>query len=66
VRAAGADRVGGGGGVSSARVVVEAVLDELRNRKGFDWWWDDLDEDIQVEIVEACVQRVERRTGMAT
>jgi hypothetical protein len=52
--------------VSSARVVVEAVLDELRNRKGFDWWWDDLDEDIQVEIVEACVQRVERRTGMAT
>ena len=52
--------------MSSARVAVEAVFDELNTRGGFDGWWGEIDEDIQVEIVEACVQRVERRTGMAS
>jgi hypothetical protein len=44
----------------SARTAVEAVFGELRNRKGFGWWWDDLDEDIQAEIVDALREVIAR------
>lgn len=35
---------------ATAKGIVDAVLRELEGRKGFDWWWDDLDADIQKEI----------------
>ena len=35
-----------------ASTIVNAVLMELEGRKGFDWWWDDLDEDIRQEITD--------------
>ena len=35
--------------------IVEAILNELRGRKGFDWWWDDLEEDIKQEIRESLI-----------
>lgn len=41
-----------------AQRVVTAVLDELRGRKGFDNWWDDLDEDIREEICETAYHQV--------
>jgi hypothetical protein len=41
-----------------AERIADEVLDELRGRKGFDWWWDDLYEDIQHEIRDALVERV--------
>ncbi len=44
-----------------ARTIVEAVLADLRDRAGFDGWWENIDEDIQAEIVadlEAQVQQV--------
>jgi hypothetical protein len=39
--------------VTKAGKIVDRVLGELSGRKGFDWWWDELDPDIQVEISEA-------------
>jgi hypothetical protein len=30
--------------------VVDAVLNDLEDRSGFDWWWDDIDPDIREEI----------------
>jgi hypothetical protein len=32
--------------------LAQAVLDVLRQRKGFDHWWDHIDADIQREILE--------------
>ena len=32
--------------------IVEAVLKDFQDRKGFDYFWDDIDEDIKTEIVE--------------
>ena len=43
---------------TTASEIAAAVLSELEGRKGFDWWWDDLDEDIQQEIREALTERV--------
>lgn len=30
----------------------KAVIDLLDGRKGFDWWWADVDPEIQAEIIE--------------
>jgi len=34
----------------TAKAIVDDVFKDLRTRKGFNWWWDDIDEDIQDEI----------------
>lgn len=44
----------------SAKIVM-AILEELRSRKGFDWWWDELDKDIQQEIREALMVIVDQK-----
>lgn len=41
--------------------IYTAVFEELESRKGFNWWWDDLDEDIQDDIVEAVVAAIRGR-----
>ncbi len=38
--------------------IVEVVLTLLEGRKGFDWWWDDLDSDIRDEIRRALQRKV--------
>jgi len=37
---------------SWANELALKLIDELRARKGFDWWFDDLDATIQDEIIE--------------
>lgn len=37
-----------------ARIIIEV----LENRKGFDWWWDNLDKDIQNEIIEEIAENI--------
>lgn len=39
--------------------IVETVLREFSSRKGFDWWWEDIDEDVQQEIREALTALIE-------
>ena len=40
---------------SSLSVLLTAgIIDVLRDRKGFRWWWDDIDEEIQQDIID-CV-----------
>lgn len=36
----------------SRRVTAADIIVFFSGRKGFDWWWDDLDEDIQQEILD--------------
>ena len=31
--------------------IVEAVIKDLLDRSGFDHWWYDLDEDVQLDVV---------------
>ena len=38
--------------------IVDAVLKDLEDRSGFDWWWDGIDEDVQAEIRSALVEIV--------
>ena len=42
----------------NAHQASDAVLRELEGRKGFDWWWDDLDGDIQAEIRDEVAERI--------
>ena len=35
------------------RKVGKAIIKELNGRKGFGWWFGDIDSDIQKEITEA-------------
>lgn len=41
-----------------ARAAADAALRVLSGRKGFDWWWEDLDEDLQEEITEAVTEAI--------
>ena len=34
------------------------VIDELRNRKGFRHWWDDIDEETQQDILSCIASRI--------
>lgn len=43
---------------NAAEAAVSNVFWVLHRRKGFDWWWDDLDEDVQAEILEQCIDAV--------
>lgn len=40
-------------------IVVAEILHILSGRGGFDWWWEDLEEDIRDEIIDALVARVD-------
>lgn len=42
---------------------VSEILDSLCNRKGFDDWWYDLDEDIEQEIESELEEIIKRRLG---
>ena len=33
-----------------AQRIVGAVLEDLKSRKGFDWWWDGIDNETKEEI----------------
>ncbi|GAA0196928.1 MULTISPECIES: hypothetical protein [Bacillati] len=37
----------------------QAIVDELYARRGFDYWWDDIDEDVREEILEALAETIE-------
>lgn len=37
---------------------ADAALRVLEDRKGFDWWWDDLDEELQQEIRAAIIEAI--------
>jgi hypothetical protein len=39
-----------------AHDLAVTAIRTLEGRKGFDWWWDSLDEGIQDEIREALVE----------
>jgi len=43
-----------------ARKIVDAVLNELQRRGGFDGFWDSVDQDIQEEIVEELTEVVQK------
>ena len=46
--------------LSKAAAIVAAVLRDLEGRKGFDWWWHDIDEDIREEIRAELIVAVRR------
>lgn len=46
--------------MSKASDIAAAVLRDLSDRKGFDWWWDDLDDEIQADIEEDLTKTVQK------
>lgn len=40
--------------------LVDAVIGELEDRKGFDHWWHEMDDEIKDEIVEALEDKVRK------
>ena len=38
--------------------VVDVVLKTLADRSGFDHWWDDLNADVQLDIIEKLESKV--------
>jgi len=36
-----------------AGMIVEAIMENLKGRSQFDWWWDDIDDDVKKEIIES-------------
>jgi hypothetical protein len=43
-----------------AKAIVKAVLAELEDRKGFSWWWGELESDIRSQIKKALTRIVNR------
>lgn len=39
---------------------VFAFLNELMDRKGFDAWWCEIDEDIKIELLDSLVESIGR------
>jgi len=39
--------------------IVETLIANLRDRKGFKWWWDDIDNDVRDEITKSLESEVE-------
>ncbi len=35
-----------------SRAVARLVIKTLRDRKGFDWWWSEIDKDDRLDIIE--------------
>jgi len=44
---------------SRAGVIVDAVLEDLEGRSGFDGWWGDIDDAIQREIRVELAEKIE-------
>jgi hypothetical protein len=42
------------------KMVLE-IVDSLYNRRGFDDWWDNLDDDIEEEIIKEIEDIIEKR-----
>lgn len=45
----------------TARRIVNAVLNNLNGRAGFDGWWDDIDPETQEEIRESLTMLVQEK-----
>lgn len=45
----------------SATDIVKAVLHELKDRGGFDHWWDDIEPETKAEIEQALVRVVKEQ-----
>jgi hypothetical protein len=43
-----------------ALAAARAVLIELAGRKGFDYWWEDIDRNVRREIRDALAERIRR------
>lgn len=41
--------------------IVLDILAILLDRKGFDWWWEDLEDELQQEIEQECILAVKER-----
>lgn len=39
--------------------ILAAVFDDLKDRSGFDHWWDNIDHDIKLEILTELGDKVE-------
>jgi hypothetical protein len=51
------------GDVGYLKEIGQDVIDELERRGDFDHWWDDIDEDIKEEIVDALTTSVNEKFG---
>jgi len=43
---------------STAEQTVFEFINELIDRQGFDMWWDNIDEEIKIEILESLVENI--------
>ena len=43
--------------------IADAILANLLDRKGFDWWWHDLDADIQQDIRDEIIRTIQNGLG---
>lgn len=43
-----------------AEMIVDSILGDMDDRKGFDHWWHGIDEEIQEEIKEDLEAKVEK------
>lgn len=46
------------GASDPSEAAAEAVISDLRDRRGFDHWWDEIDEDIQNDIREVLADEI--------
>lgn len=49
--------------MTTAELIVKAVLDELDGRGGFDHWWEEIDRETRQDIVESLEHRVTKILG---
>jgi hypothetical protein len=42
-----------------SRRIVCLVINNLNSRKGFDWWWHDVDDETKLELMESLIEQVE-------
>lgn len=47
--------------MSKAGEIADAVLNKLAEYKGFDWWWDEIQEQDKTEIFDDITKVVEER-----
>lgn len=49
-----------------AKRIARAVLRNLEGRKGFDWWWADVDADTRKEIRADLAEAIEKAAGFSS
>lgn len=49
--------------MSQSDRIVGIVLAELSSRKGFSWWWDEIDSEVQREIRDTLYDLVDKELG---